>query len=529
MLTLVLALAAALVVDASVAVHGGGQWAAKRLLGGAASDDFPVLSTAFTAVLEVTRGDETSLLTEAYDYDADMVHTWHRHADKTVTLLVDEDVGRYWKTTRATGSSEAATCESGAVEDAEGGSVHWWVDSDVDHVLSPRELWGLGGIEDVNRTAGVHEVRGVDADLWEASHVSKRSAGQGLYVQNHVRLFFASQSWTMPHGAHVRVPLRVHMRQTTRNATTGDAVLDDAGHAQVRVFNFDVVDFTPGVPAPSLFQVPAACTSDPGVKPLPRVPDDFSAHVEAVFSTQQRTMELREFYDATHNRARYEGHYSRNSSYVAIMDYNAGRSYTILSGATCTEAELDGDDRTAVGGQLRSMRELFQLTGEHAYMYLGTADVRGIAAEQWRTSVAPNASAPFSIGYHLTWSFSPLGYHFGRHSGAGTAATYRHPLRARVIGNEFANGVAVKPFDHTYDFLDFIAGPPAASRFAIPAICPSAPAAAVDGGGLDPRLQDHMSTGSAVAMTLFVTLFLGLLVVAAAYYYISHRYAKKEA
>ena len=203
---------------------------------------------------------------------------------------------------------------------------------------------------------------------------------------------------------------------------------------------------------------PANYTGPPSI-PLPNLPTQFSAVIEANLGQENSTTNVREYFDEVGNRGRFEiTRYGLKT--VGIFDYDDGEIFRISDGDTC-EVSLIADPSTrtffteapifgfldSVNGSVHigTIRDFFQLRNNNA-TWLGVEVVRGIPCNRWQTcTVLENNS------YTLDYYFATENWDFALGNGATPVQVILNALIVR-------KGVA-ESLNHIYSFVSFDTGP----------------------------------------------------------------------
>lgn len=202
---------------------------------------------------------------------------------------------------------------------------------------------------------------------------------------------------------------------------------------------------------------PANYTGPPSI-PLPNLPTQFSAVIEANLRQENGTTNVREYFDEVGNRGRFE--ITRyGSKTVGIFDYDDGEIFRISDGDTCevnliadpstrsffTETPIFGFQESVNGSvHIGTVRDFFQLRDNATW--LGVEVVRGIPCNRWQTcTVLENNS------YTLDYYFATENWDFALGNGATPVQVILNALIVR-------KGVA-ESLNHIYSFVSFDTGP----------------------------------------------------------------------
>jgi hypothetical protein len=199
-------------------------------------------------------------------------------------------------------------------------------------------------------------------------------------------------------------------------------------------------------------------TGPPSI-PLPNLPAQFSAVIEANLGQENSTTNVREYFDGVGNRGRFEiTRYGLKT--VGIFYYDDGEIFRISDGDTCevsliadpstrslfTETPIFGFLDSANGSvHIGTVRDFFQLRNNNA-TWLGVEVVRGIPCNRWQTcTVLENNS------YTLDYYFATENWDFAQGNGATPVQVILNALIIRKGVTESLN--------HIYSFVSFDTGP----------------------------------------------------------------------
>eukprot|EP00808_Paulinella_micropora_P001318 g26856.t1 len=331
--------------------------------------------------------------------------------------------------------------------------------------------------------------RGIECDWWQAV-VSKGGSRPGINSGSRPGInstytldyYFASPTWNF-HESHIENPRPVravlsgcHLHLDTVNSD--HVVCDGEFH-----HNYEYTSFLPYVDQNDyLWRVPANAFCPPifPQRPLPILPDDFSAIIEADFTAKQYSMTVHEFYDYSNQRDRVD-HYgshgvrSHTNDFAAMMSYRFSKnSHGVVS---CTSSNLTYAMEMDKNHHMKSARDFYELrAGLRNWTYQGSHySVRGQRNCSLWTAIyggsGEDLAGPFNVPltYHVEWYFSDTKWkEFGREDLAGASV----PMQTIVEGT--MNGTA---FRNIYEWVHFSAGSDELSDevFALPAECFASP------------------------------------------------------
>ena len=187
--------------------------------------------------------------------------------------------------------------------------------------------------------------------------------------------------------------------------------------------------------------------------PIPNLPQQFSAVIEANYLESNQSALAREYFDEIENRGRFE-----LNAILGIFDYNLNEVFLIpdpYTGDSCTvqmASALSPQMSHFFGFRMENgsvligtVAHFFQLNSNDSANYLGQEYVRGIMCDHWQTcTVMRNKSC--TIDYY----FSTADWKF-------TANPNGSQVPVQVILNGWTNdGLYV---NHVYSFVDFVSGP----------------------------------------------------------------------
>ena len=208
-----------------------------------------------------------------------------------------------------------------------------------------------------------------------------------------------------------------------------------------------------------------ACDPDtyslPPSPPIPELPGQFSAVVEANIVQWNRTILVREYFDEVGNRGRLEVNFnSTRGNQVGIYDYNLGEIFLIpnpFTGDGCGVQLISQSTRLLrvfgfelVNGSVHigSVSHFFRLDGNVTARYMGVETVRGIPCNRWQTCVIRSSNNSYTVDYYFStddWSF--------------TANPSGGPIPVQVVLTASLNTSPLSYFYHIYTFVDFVSGP----------------------------------------------------------------------
>lgn len=200
--------------------------------------------------------------------------------------------------------------------------------------------------------------------------------------------------------------------------------------------------------------------------PFPKLPDDFSAHIEAVIADKNYTLDMKEYYDYSNERFRIETH--RNGSYhVELCDLKAQSHFVVdrFPGQpfNCTVQNVS---TCRTGPQGSRVTKASDFLGNHnaTWLYSGEASTRGVKCDTWISNATMNMSAfpsrplppgspprPALVKYDLTWYFQkPYWSNRGEANQIKPVALYMN------ASNYDTKGVFMGAAEHWYNFIDFL-------------------------------------------------------------------------
>lgn len=205
---------------------------------------------------------------------------------------------------------------------------------------------------------------------------------------------------------------------------------------------------------------PANYSLTPSI-PIPELPQQFSAVVEANIVQWNRTIIAREYFDEVGNRGRLEINFnSTRGNQLGIYDYNLGEIFLIpnpYTGDDCA-VQLISQSRARmrvfgfqlVNGSVHigTVSSFFQLAGNVSANYLGVEDVRGIPCDHWQTCVIRSSNNSYTLDYYFStedWSF--------------TVNPNGGPIPVQIILTGSLNTNPVSDLYHIYTFVNFVSGP----------------------------------------------------------------------
>ena len=205
---------------------------------------------------------------------------------------------------------------------------------------------------------------------------------------------------------------------------------------------------------PTLVCDPSDYTTSPN-PPIPDLPRQFSAVIEANFVQLDQSALVREYFDEIGNRGRFEIAHS-SSAIVGIFDYNLGEVFLIPdpnTGDGCSVHNLIRQSSLSFFGfrivngsvHIGTVGRFFRLSSNVSANYLGQEDVRGIMCDHWQTcTVMENKS------YTLDYYFSTADWAFSANPNGSQ-------IPVQVVLNESQS--ATPNLNHIYSFVDFVSGP----------------------------------------------------------------------
>ena len=206
---------------------------------------------------------------------------------------------------------------------------------------------------------------------------------------------------------------------------------------------------------------PTNYTGPPSI-PLPDLPTQFSVVIEANFEQDNRTSDIKEYFDEAGNRGRFEitsTNFGTNKI-VGIFDYDEGEIFVISNGDDCavrliansstrrflTETPIFGFQDGVNGSvHIGTVRDFFRLRCNTNATWLGVEDVRGIPCNRWQTcTVMENNS------YTLDYYFATEDWEFA----LGDGPTPVQVILTAVIVRKNA----IETLNHIYSFVSFDSG-----------------------------------------------------------------------
>ena len=189
--------------------------------------------------------------------------------------------------------------------------------------------------------------------------------------------------------------------------------------------------------------------------PIPNLPRQFSAVIEANYLQSNQSVLAREYFDEIGNRGRFEiNSDSDGSMTIGIFDFNLNEVFLITRGG-CTVQKADAPSpqisqffgfRVENGTVLiGTVANFFRLNSNTSANYLGQEDVRGISCDHWQTCTVMEDKS-----YTLDYYFSTAYWTFA-------ANPNRSQIPVQVILEGWRDDGAY--INHVYSFVDFVSGP----------------------------------------------------------------------
>ena len=199
---------------------------------------------------------------------------------------------------------------------------------------------------------------------------------------------------------------------------------------------------------------PSDYTTSPN-PPIPDLPRQFSAVIEANFVQLDQSTLVREYFDEIGNRGRFEIAHS-SSVVVGIFDYNLGEVFLIpdpYTGDGCSVYNISQSTSLSIFGfrvvngsmHIGTVGRFFRLSSNVSANYLGQEDVRGIMCGHWQTCTAMGNKS-----YTLDYYFSTADWAFSANPNGSQ-------IPVQVILNESRSDGP--NLNHVYSFVDFVPGP----------------------------------------------------------------------
>lgn len=189
--------------------------------------------------------------------------------------------------------------------------------------------------------------------------------------------------------------------------------------------------------------------------PIPNLPRQFSAVIEANYLQSNQSVLVREYFDEIGNRGRFEiNSDSDGNAILGIFDYNLNEVFLITrGGCTVQRANAPSPEISPFFGfrvengtvLIGTVGHFFRLNSNTSANYLGQEEVRGILCGHWQTcTVMGNKS------YTLDYYFSTAYWTFAANPN-GTQIPVQVILKGWRDDGAYIN--------HIYSFVDFVLGP----------------------------------------------------------------------
>ena len=208
---------------------------------------------------------------------------------------------------------------------------------------------------------------------------------------------------------------------------------------------------------------PMNYTGPPAI-PLPNLSTQFSVVIEANFGQNNRTSDVKEYFDEAGNRGRFEITSTNFGAdkIVGIFDYDDGEIFVISNGDDCavrliansstrrflTETPIFGFQDGVNGSvHIGTVRDFFRLRRNTNATWLGVEDVRGIPCNRWQTCTVMQ-----SYSYTLDYYFATEDWEFALGDGPTPVQVVLSAIDAREPGEP-------ELLMHTYSFVSYDSGP----------------------------------------------------------------------
>ena len=193
--------------------------------------------------------------------------------------------------------------------------------------------------------------------------------------------------------------------------------------------------------------------------PIPNLPRQFSAVIEANYLQSNQSVLVREYFDEIGNRGRFEiNSDSDGNTILGIFDYNLNEVFLIPdidTGDGCTVRRANAPSpqisqffgfRVENGTVLiGTVAHFFRLNSNTSANYLGQEDVRGILCDRWQTCTVRGSKS-----YTLDYYFSTTYWNFAANPNGSQI-----PVQVILQGWRDDGGY----LNHVYSFVDFVSGP----------------------------------------------------------------------
>ncbi|XP_038076962.1 uncharacterized protein LOC119744859 [Patiria miniata] len=237
---------------------------------------------------------------------------------------------------------------------------------------------------------GTTYIRGIPADHWQSCLYNEQTNGTMLLdyyftVPEHINAEGDSQ-----------IPLRLALNGTASNRKFihGHVVPVNGTHSYSHVYEFFDVQFHPEFPDRSFEpQLGVVCPGRKSLKPLPKIPDQFSMSVEVVLPGMKQVFYMSEVYNYKSKTVVAYYSFTMNgsivpTSYRSMDDFNTGLTYRINQNTgfcNVTPISLfssDAESPDHVHVQMKSIASFIHYDTRD-WQYQGITELRGMQAESW--------------------------------------------------------------------------------------------------------------------------------------------------
>jgi len=408
----------------------------------------PTFADSFSLHMEVNQefSNVTMFVEEHFDFSADRAHI-------RVETIPATDV-------YIDGAGETEYIVNGGVcttkpllSDPRLGNVE---DPETHHLRRPSDLFRFKGVGDGTVTGltytGWAKARGIDCDTWTGTWNTKTD---NFKIDGSVKYFWTQNQWRSAFSKeNTPHPVRLQISGTAYNGTKqadGTVVYSDKGVNIVS--HMEIINFLAGSPPTALINPPQLC-SQPS-KPLPVLPDSFSATIEANIKNKKYSLEVQEVTDYQNNR---EYHRTVKHEHVVhvVDDLNAKKRYT-WTGSSCESTDISPQVIARMGqqGHIKKTKDFLRLTRSLNYTYEGFKEIRGIAGESWAakdttTFTNPRTGSAYRMESNMVWTFATAQWTVSHNS-----TTHQVPLALELTGKSYIDNALNHTFDHTYHFVGF--------------------------------------------------------------------------
>jgi hypothetical protein len=207
---------------------------------------------------------------------------------------------------------------------------------------------------------------------------------------------------------------------------------------------------------------------------LPTIPPIFSATIEANIGELNLTKTYIQYYDSINKRARIEV-YQQNGTTLSELHFdNQSLHFTFDPYLqTCSAVTiLDSMEFSLMfysNGSFKSAEDLIGIGPSYNTTYLGTASVRGILCDIWRTTFSITTSTAYT-NYTSDYYFSTYSWNFSYQSEQKQQLIM---MKLQGIATNLSNPTLVtKVVNHTYNYFNFEDNIEDKSIWNIPDYCP---------------------------------------------------------